>query len=188
MEKDKRERILDSALQMFVQNGFEKSPTSKISKNAGVAAGTLFHYFDTKETLINELYLEIKRDFVTALRQNLEQSKTIRQKLETIWFNGVSWVVHKPESYRFITMFSSSSYISEKTRAEGFEKFTFILDILQQGIEEEMFKDMNVRMMNEVLFSLIFGIARAFQDAPEDLNIPENRRNVFSVVWDAFKR
>lgn len=188
MEKSKRELILDSALQMFVRCGFENSPTSKISKNAGVAAGTLFHYFETKETLINELYLEIKRDLVTALKMNLESASTIRQQIETIWFNGVFWAVEKPDSYRFITMFSSSSYISDNTRREGFEKFSFILDFLKKGVEEEILKDVSIMLMNEVLFSLMFGIARVYQAHPEDMDIREDRSILFSMVWDAIKR
>ena len=57
---DKREAILKTALNLFTERGFHNTPTSLIAKEAGVATGTLFHYFKNKEILINELYLHIK--------------------------------------------------------------------------------------------------------------------------------
>ncbi len=188
MEKSKREMILEAALNMVVENGFENSPTAKISKQAGVATGTLFNYFESKEKLINELYLDIKRDLVTTLRRNLDEAKTIRQKIECIWYNGVRWAVEKPEGYKFFGMFGSSSYISSKTREEGLEKFTFILDILNEGIEHEILKDTKVILLNEILFSMIFGIAKIFRIKPEELEIKEKRDEAFTLVWDAIKR
>ena len=91
MERSKRELILDAALEMFVNNGFENSPTSKIAKEAGVATGTLFHYFKTKEDLINELYLETKKNMVYALKKDLSKAVTLRQKIECIWYNAIKW-------------------------------------------------------------------------------------------------
>lgn len=188
MEKSKRELILDAALKMFVDSGFENSPTSKISKQAGVATGTLFHYFETKEKLVNELYLEVKNSFVNALKKDIENARTIRQKLETIWYNGVTWVIKVNDGYKFLMMFSSSAYISEKTKAEGLSKFTFILEILKEGLEEEILKDVPVILMNEILFSMIFGTAKIYKEKSEELEDATTREKAFSLFWDAIKR
>ena len=51
---NKREKIFSTALNLFVEHGFHGTPTSKIAKEAGVANGTLFHHFNTKEDLIIE--------------------------------------------------------------------------------------------------------------------------------------
>ena len=57
---EKVDKILEAALQLFTSKGFHGTPTSEIAKTAGVANGTLFHYFKTKEELINNLYLHVK--------------------------------------------------------------------------------------------------------------------------------
>ena len=54
--EQKRQAILDAAFRVFVERGVAASPTSAISKAAGVAEGTLFTYFKTKEELMHELY------------------------------------------------------------------------------------------------------------------------------------
>ncbi|PTS95622.1 TetR family transcriptional regulator, partial [Pedobacter sp. HMWF019] len=56
----KRDAILNSTLELVKSHGFHGAPMSQIAKNANVAAGTIYHYFDSKETLIIELYIRTK--------------------------------------------------------------------------------------------------------------------------------
>lgn len=49
---DKRKAIMEAALKLFTERGFHGTTTTQISKEAGVATGTLFNYFPTKEDLI----------------------------------------------------------------------------------------------------------------------------------------
>jgi len=58
---DKRTAILSASLTLFTERGFHGTPTSMIAREAGIATGTLFHYFKTKEELITALYLSVKK-------------------------------------------------------------------------------------------------------------------------------
>lgn len=51
----RRQQIFQTALQLFVQQGYYGTKTSQISKCAGISEGLLFHYFPTKENLLEEL-------------------------------------------------------------------------------------------------------------------------------------
>lgn len=51
----RKQQILDTALTLFVQQGYYGTKTSQISKQAGISEGLLFHYFPTKEKLLEEL-------------------------------------------------------------------------------------------------------------------------------------
>ncbi|MCU7376076.1 TetR/AcrR family transcriptional regulator [Paucibacter sp. O1-1] len=57
---DKKQAILDSALQLFVSNGFNATSTASIAKAAGVATGTLFHHFPTKSDIMSQLFLSMQ--------------------------------------------------------------------------------------------------------------------------------
>ncbi|SXJ13251.1 transcriptional regulator TetR family [Klebsiella pneumoniae] len=57
--EDKKQALLEAATAAFAQSGIAAS-TSAIARSAGVAEGTLFRYFATKDELLNELYLAIK--------------------------------------------------------------------------------------------------------------------------------
>ena len=81
---DKQEAILDTALTLFTERGFFGTPTSLISKEAGVATGTLFFYFKTKEDLIDTLYCRIKTEAAAAMCQGLEEEPGVRDRLHRI--------------------------------------------------------------------------------------------------------
>ena len=59
---NKRKAILESAMDLFAERSIGHTPTSAISAAAGVAEGTLFTYFKTKDELINELYRELRKE------------------------------------------------------------------------------------------------------------------------------
>src|SRR5215218_6127000 len=57
----KREAILDATLRLVARTGLHNTPISAIAREAGVAVGTAYLYFASKDELINELYLELVR-------------------------------------------------------------------------------------------------------------------------------
>src|SRR6516165_5376525 len=67
-----RQRIVEAARQLFAANGFDASTTRDIADAAGIASGTLFNYFETKEAILALLAVEslvaAHRDFEARAR------------------------------------------------------------------------------------------------------------------------
>jgi AcrR family transcriptional regulator len=59
--EDKRQAILDATLRLISKNGFHGTAMSKVAQEARVSTGIIYHYFDNKDELIDELYKAIKR-------------------------------------------------------------------------------------------------------------------------------
>src|SRR4051812_31840826 len=57
---DKREAITTAALELFVERGFYGTAVPEIADRAGVGAGTIYRYFESKEALVNAMYREQK--------------------------------------------------------------------------------------------------------------------------------
>src|SRR4051794_26267436 len=57
---DRRDSILDAALACFVERGFHGTAIPEISHRAKIATGTIYHYFESKEALVNALYRKWK--------------------------------------------------------------------------------------------------------------------------------
>lgn len=70
----KREDILDSALTLFAERGFDATTIPMIATDAKVGAGTIYRYFANKEVLVNTLF----QHYVTLFKEALE--KTILRK------------------------------------------------------------------------------------------------------------
>ena len=75
--EDKRNGILDAATHVFAERGLTAAPTSEISEQAGVAEGTLFTYFNTKDGLINALCREIKLELADAMMSDFPRKKKV---------------------------------------------------------------------------------------------------------------
>ncbi|ELR6098899.1 helix-turn-helix transcriptional regulator [Salmonella enterica] len=71
--EDKKQALLEAATQAIAQSGIAAS-TAVIARNAGVAEGTLFRYFATKDELINTLYLHLKQDLCQSMIMELAET------------------------------------------------------------------------------------------------------------------
>jgi len=97
--EDKRNAILDAATHLFAERGLTAAPTSEISKQAGVAEGTLFTYFKTRTDLINALYREIKLELADAMMSDFPGRRGW-YRLRHVWDRYVNWGIANPTSAR----------------------------------------------------------------------------------------
>lgn len=89
--EDKKQALLEAATAAFAQSGIAAS-TALIARNAGVAEGTLFRYFATKDDLLNALYLHLKQDLCQTMLANLDRTITEpKEHTRNIWNSYVDW-------------------------------------------------------------------------------------------------
>lgn len=162
---DKQEAILTTALALFVERGFFGTPTSLISKEAGVATGTLFFYFKTKEALIDTLYLRVKAEAAAAMCQGLDEEPDTASRLRRLWRNAVMWGVKNPAKMQFMEQFAHSPFVSTSAQEEGMSRFGFMADLVRDGVREGIIRDIDQPllfcMMASSLASVITCVAGA---------------------------
>ena len=169
-----REKILATALTLFTERGFFGTPTSLISKEAGVATGTLFFYFRTKEELIDTLYRRIKSEAAGALCRGLDKETTAKAKLRRLGLNAVDWGVQNPAKHKFMEQFAHSPFVSTSAHEEGMSHFHFLQDLVRDGIQEGAIRDIDPELLFCMMASSLSGlIARVY--TVED---PAERRKI----------
>ncbi len=75
MNNEKLERIINSALEEFSKNDYEKASTNNIVKNAGVSRGLLYHYFKNKEELFNFVIKHLVETTFDELEKDIDWSE-----------------------------------------------------------------------------------------------------------------
>lgn len=83
-QKDARSRILRAALDEFSEKGFHASTIDSIAERAGIAKGTVYRYFNTKEGLFNALKEDTITEFVELARQDLSREEDILKIIESV--------------------------------------------------------------------------------------------------------
>lgn len=91
---DKRRSILEAATKVFAEKGFHASRVSDIASEAGVAHGLVYHYFDSKEQMLNELFTDRWSLLLAAMSEADKTLDTPREKLAA----AAAFIV---DSYRY---------------------------------------------------------------------------------------
>ncbi|MCE3265966.1 MAG: TetR/AcrR family transcriptional regulator [Solirubrobacterales bacterium] len=120
---DKRRQILDAAIRVFARQGFHSARVSDIAEEAGVAYGLVYHYFDSKDQMLNELFTERWSLLLDAIRQADSQLDNPRAKLGAAAGFIIDSYRHDPELMKVI--------IVEVTRAANSFGRTHLAEIRQ---------------------------------------------------------
>jgi AcrR family transcriptional regulator len=114
---EKRKAILEAAVLEIDAAGLS-APTSRIAGRAGVAEGTLFTYFASKDAMLNELYLELKVDVYRRLNAALDPNTSLKERACQIWTGYLDWAIEFPQKRKVSVQLNMSNLISASTREQ----------------------------------------------------------------------
>ena len=180
--EDKRNAILDAATRLFAERGLTAAPTSEISKQAGVAEGTLFTYFKTKDDLINALYREIKLELADAIMSDFPRKKNVRTRLRHVWDRYVNWGIANPKQRKVLAQLQVSEVLTKESRNAGGTPFVEFQIMIRDAIEQRVFP-------NDLPVELISKSLAALAEATIDLTVAKlskaskYRNSGFQVFW-----
>ena len=127
---EKRSAILGAATRIIVTQGLSAT-TAGIAKEAGIANGSLFTYFETKADLFNQLYLELKAEMGAAAMKDLPTGAELRGQLFHTWQHWMNWAVSYPEKRRALAQLGVSDEITAETRAAGHKTMAGVAALLE---------------------------------------------------------
>ena len=99
---DKRRLILDAAVRVFARQGFHHCRVSDVADEAGVAYGLVYHYFDSKEEILNTLFLERWEIMLEAITEIDARDLPVREKLYSIAGFIIDSYRHDPDLMKVI--------------------------------------------------------------------------------------
>ncbi|HTO39980.1 MAG TPA: TetR/AcrR family transcriptional regulator [Rhizomicrobium sp.] len=114
---DKRERLLAAALLLFERRGFDGVAVPEIARAAGVATGTVYRYFATKEALVNALYLRWKTAYNATVLAPLDAQASPREMFATYWQRMTDFAQSHPRAMRFLDLHFHGSYLDAQSLA-----------------------------------------------------------------------
>lgn len=183
---DKKEAILKSTLELIKDNGFHGTPISMIAKHAGVASGTIYHYFPSKDAIIVELHQRIKTEMVAAMFSKTNSSRSYKQQFFDGWINLCKYFINNPSALFFNEQFTSSPYIKTLSRKDAKGSVSKFNEFFQYGMDKGYLKRMEYLLIASAVFGCIRATAKyhvtgrfGFKDA--DLCKMAN------IIWDGIK-
>src|SRR6266850_8300524 len=138
--EDKRNAILSAATQVFAERGLG-APTAAITSTAGIAEGTLFTYFKTKDELINALYREIKLELADAMMSDFPRKKNVHTRLRHVWDRYVNWGIANPKQRKVLAQLQVSEVLTKESEDAGSAPFVEFQIMIRDAIEQRVIRN-----------------------------------------------
>jgi AcrR family transcriptional regulator len=178
--EDKRIALLEAAVRVFVAHGLS-APTALIAKEASVANGTLFTYFDTKAELIQQLYLELKAEMASASLLGLPEEEKFRDLFLHVWSNWMHWAASNPEKPRALALLAVSEDITPEIRRQATQFMGQITELLEQCRAQGPLRDVPMAFVAEIMTSLANATMAFMINDPQ--NAEEHCKTGFEALW-----
>jgi AcrR family transcriptional regulator len=185
--ENKRTAILNATLKLISQKGFHGTAMSKVAKEAGVSAGIIYHYFDSKDALMDELYKHIKRNFGQMIDQYFDQTQPMKIQLRQILGLMIRYYINHPLESAFIEQYTRSPYFSPAVEEEVSQYYTPLLDCFYRGQQEMIIKKFPAPVMHTLTVDVATSLAQ--KHAARVVNLTDGLiEQVVDACWEAIRQ
>ncbi|MEX0778592.1 MAG: TetR/AcrR family transcriptional regulator [Balneolales bacterium] len=181
---DKKKAIFASALELIRDNGFHGTPISSVVKNAGVAAGTVYHYFESKDELICELYVYNRSRMIEIINSALTEELSYKEKFFDIYIRLYKFYIQNTNVLVFFEQFVNSPYISNKkyTQPQG-----QLPSFFKDGIDKGYLKSIKPEILKVLTLGSIATTAKLNKCGNNPL-ADDELKQIVGIIWDGIKK
>lgn len=176
--ESKRAALHDAALRQFTERGYEHVSIASIAKDAGIAVGTVYRFYENKLFLLRAMLEGIERDFVERMQSDWAQGGDYPERLDRICA-GVFDVAHDRSSLlRLFTM--TTDMIYEDGALPGDRIQSQIKRMYHEAVDNGAFRDGDADMMSSMAHGLVEGAMMRWMrsGAPSDTNASKELADV----------
>ena len=155
---DKREAILRAAISVFAHNGYFNSKVADIAREAGVADGTVYLYFKSKEEILHSIFDRSVDEAVADARKQLAELSDPREKLRQIARMHLERLgADRDLAVVFQVELRGSTKFMEEFSAAGFAEYlALIRSTFEEGQRAGIFRaDLNAKVVAKILFGAL---------------------------------
>lgn len=184
---DKREAILRAAIRVFSQNGYFNSKVADIAREAGIADGTVYLYFKSKEEILHSIFDRAMEEFITEGKKEIEKITKADERLQRIAQLHLEKLgADRDLAIVFQVELRGSIKFMQEFSATGFAEY---LDIIQQTIVEGQKsgvfrKSLNPTICAKILFGALDEMVTNWILSPKPYPLAPLADTVLDVFFD----
>jgi TetR/AcrR family transcriptional regulator, fatty acid metabolism regulator protein len=180
----KPQQIIDAAIRVFARNGYYNSRVSDIAREAGIASGTIYLYFKTKDDILVTLFRVKMTEWVAQVRRQIASEPDAVAKIRrlvALHFSVLEKDPHLAEVVQ-VELRQGNKFFRGASAHEVSAYFDLIASILQEGIAAGQFvKDLPVKMAVKMLFGAMDQVATSWVLGKRAYQLSEAAEPVASI-------
>jgi len=188
---DKREAILRAAIGVFAHNGYFNSKVADIAREAGVADGTVYLYFKSKEEILHSIFDRSVEEAIAEARQQLEQISDPKEKLRRIALLHLERLGSDRDlAVVFqVELRGSTKFMEEFSKAGFAEYLALIRTTIEEGQQVGMFRpELNAKVVSKILFGALDEMATNWILSKRRYKLPPMADQVLDIFLNGVTR
>jgi len=164
-DPDKPQQIIEAAVRVFARKGYYNSRVSDIAREAGIAAGTIYLYFKTKDDILVTLFRDKMAEFVDSLRKAIAGERDAASKVRTLVRLHFSLLEKDPELAEVlqVELRQGQKFFRGASGQEIGAYFALIGSVLEEGVGEGRFRSgLSVKVATKMLFGAMDQMATSW--------------------------
>ncbi len=183
---DKREAILDAALELFVERGFFGTAVPEIADKAGVGAGTIYRYFESKEALVNAIYRQQKLHFANVVLDGFPMVTTTREQFRQLWMRMAKFAVENTNAFVFLELHHHARYLDDESRAVENRMLELFTGVVTQAQARGELKAGPPRLLMGLVMGAFTGVIRSCVEIDQRLDSADWKL-AEQCIWEAVR-
>ena len=167
---------------LVAERGFHGASMGAVAEEAGVATGTAYVHYESKDELVFATYLEIKAELGVAVLGEYDPTASPFAQWSHILKTAYGFLSEEPERARFLSQLEESPYYEE-----AHARLVAAGDPLAEAAQSEQFTDLIVDLPSQVIYTLSFGVAVRLIAAGIQLK-DEELNTLVAATWRAVTR
>ena len=160
-DPEKHDAILEAALDLFVEKGFHGTAVPEVAERAGVGAGTIYRYFDSKEALVNAVYQRAKQGFSAYVLDGFPFTAPPREQFHVFWSRMAEQTRDNFRAMAFMELHHHGAYLDEESRALERGMRDTIRVIVAKWRAEQVVKDIDPDVLVAIVWGAFVGLQKA---------------------------
>ena len=164
-DPDKPQQIIEAAIRVFARNGYYNSRVSDIAREAGIAAGTIYLYFKTKDEILVTLFRQKMAEWVSLVRQEIADAQDPLEKIRRIVALHFRMIEAHPALAEVVQveLRQGHKFFRGASAREVSAYFDVIAEALEEGrLAGQIKKELPVKVATKMLFGAMDQLATSW--------------------------
>ncbi|WP_108648938.1 TetR/AcrR family transcriptional regulator [Dongshaea marina] len=181
---DKKQAIFDATKKLIAQHGIAGLSMKMVANAAGVAAGTIYRYFDNKDDLLRSLHIQLMHNAAENLLHNHDPKASMFEQYKLLWLNCCEHLLQDPDHFAYRAQFENSPYFNDAREQQIQEEiFAPIVALYEHGVESKVFKPLPIRLLVELSLGSAANTVKLHHQHELELT-EELKQQVIEITWE----
>lgn len=185
---DSKQKLVEATIDLVCEYGIVGASTAKIAEKAGVATGTLFHHFATKQDLLIFVHIEVQKRKMASFHGHIEDcNMDLEQKAKMFVESATEYWVSHPRELDFTRQLLNSPYYSDSAKKEEEALHKKGRAMIERDMAEGRIRQMDVDFLMSFFQSHVLAIAGFVLNARSQKEKQRYLEEGYLFIWNAIK-